>query len=728
MTLKLTESIIIIHMNMRILYLLTFVLLSSAKLFASNPDSTSVMAADTVRALDEVVVSAKNIRIIKNGISVVPTAREKSSALGGEDLLRRMMIPTLREFEGAFTNSLNEPVTFFIDSIPATADQVAALRGRDVKRVEVLENPSDPRFNGARAVVNYLTVKWEYGGYTNISASQTFVRPEGAYNLFSKFTKGRSMFDFNGSGRWYNYPGDDTWSTERLRFPLKDNPDEVEEIIRKSHTETSGMRNRRVSLGTRWTYTINGTSRLILSGGVTGNNSPGQTDNSTVSYDRPGESDLNSVNFKRSRYISPTFSAIYYNYFKNGSYIYTSAGYNGSMNKSHSLYRLFDLGEVVSEQPNDVRENNHSYTASVSYSLPLRNDKDNLLIQLDGGQTFYRSRYSGTANVRNAMNSSRMFLRGIYYRQLSDTWTSEVELSATEEWSAILGDTTIRSFLPIVYLGASGSIGSKIRLSLSGLVVKNSNSASAYNPVRQQTSEIFGTAGNPNLKNSTTYDLRASYTWTASNSFSLSLSTIYYFEHNCVMQVYLPYDGVMYSTDNTGGNFTNLSFSLSAPLKLMNGRFSINPFVYTRHTHLSGAESTGVISQNLWYGFATLNLYWYPSADWSIGVNGSQNYGRQSQGSNGVCYRNRPRLKLGCEATYTPGNWRLKAAISNINDVDWRIQHWLNTKYYDRTDYGIIRREGFALELSATYTFDYGKRVGRGNESISTGSSISNVR
>lgn len=83
-------------MNMRILYLLTFVLLSSAKLFASNPDSTSVMAADTVRALDEVVVSAKNIRIIKNGISVVPTAREKRSALGGEDLLRRMMIPTLR--------------------------------------------------------------------------------------------------------------------------------------------------------------------------------------------------------------------------------------------------------------------------------------------------------------------------------------------------------------------------------------------------------------------------------------------------------------------------------------------------------------------------------------------------------------------------------------------------------------------------------------------------------
>ena len=69
------------------------------------------------------------------------------------------------------------------------------IRAEDVKRVEVYDFPSDPRFGGAKHVVNFVMEKYEFGGYTKINGNQYTIYNQGEYNAFTKFAYKRMVYD-----------------------------------------------------------------------------------------------------------------------------------------------------------------------------------------------------------------------------------------------------------------------------------------------------------------------------------------------------------------------------------------------------------------------------------------------------------------------------------------------------------------------------------------------------
>ena len=81
--------------------------------------------------------------------------------------------------------------------VAATSEDITGLRTTDVRRVEYLEFPIDPRFRGAQRVINIIVQEYVYGGYTKASAYESFLTGlSNEANIYSKFVYKKMTYDF----------------------------------------------------------------------------------------------------------------------------------------------------------------------------------------------------------------------------------------------------------------------------------------------------------------------------------------------------------------------------------------------------------------------------------------------------------------------------------------------------------------------------------------------------
>lgn len=131
----------------------------------------TIVMDEKALSLGAVTVEADNARLYADRSVYLPTARQKNASQTGTDLLGHMAIPQLGLVSGdnVVTNA-GKPVAIFIDYLPASKNDLAAMRTEDVKRVEYYEYPSDPRLQGNPYVINFIMQKYEYGGYVKTFA------------------------------------------------------------------------------------------------------------------------------------------------------------------------------------------------------------------------------------------------------------------------------------------------------------------------------------------------------------------------------------------------------------------------------------------------------------------------------------------------------------------------------------------------------------------------------
>lgn len=154
-------------------------------------------------------VNAERVAIETDKTVFIPTKREKNAAHGGADLILAMGIPLLSvsPLDKVITTIDGEETAVYIDFLPADKEQIAGLRPQDVKKVEVYDYPQDIRFQGARHVVNFILVKYEYGGYTKLDGSQSAPVPAGSVSVNSKFATGKMTYDLSAGcnyGIWHD--------------------------------------------------------------------------------------------------------------------------------------------------------------------------------------------------------------------------------------------------------------------------------------------------------------------------------------------------------------------------------------------------------------------------------------------------------------------------------------------------------------------------------------------
>ena len=146
------------------------------KNLVKNIEIGEVVLQENSVALAEVTVSASNITQKIDRQIILPTESQLKRSFGAYDLLNNMMISRLQVDPLMNTMSVSGggSVQVRINGVKVTSRELAAVRAKDVRRIEYIEDPGK-RYGDENlgAVVNIILKQRETGGRINLQATDS---------------------------------------------------------------------------------------------------------------------------------------------------------------------------------------------------------------------------------------------------------------------------------------------------------------------------------------------------------------------------------------------------------------------------------------------------------------------------------------------------------------------------------------------------------------------------
>lgn len=173
---------------------------------------TMALKADNIM-LEGVTVTGSSFIQKKDHLLVLPNKTQVKHSFSGYDLLYNLMIPGLTvDRKNKTVSSMTGSATLYINGVEADAREVQNLQPKDIERVEYYVLPTNGKFAGDAASVNYITKTYSTGGYVTLDGSQNVGYLKGDYNLGAKLSYGNTNYAF-WSG--YTMSGYDGVTTEK---------------------------------------------------------------------------------------------------------------------------------------------------------------------------------------------------------------------------------------------------------------------------------------------------------------------------------------------------------------------------------------------------------------------------------------------------------------------------------------------------------------------------------
>ncbi|MDE6795133.1 MAG: hypothetical protein K2J63_07485 [Muribaculaceae bacterium] len=188
--------------------------------YAQNSVTDSIDA----KQVNEVVVEGQMQNVKSGVLTYIPGSNQKKSAQDAIDLLSQMGIPQLRV--NPVSNSIltlnGQPVAIYIDMQPASEAQLDALRPEDVKKVEYLTYPTDPRYQHNPYVVNFTLRKYEIGSYAKFTGKRNIMVGSGSGLAYSKMAYKRMTYDLVVSDKYTDRHNQGSDRKQVFRLPEAD--------------------------------------------------------------------------------------------------------------------------------------------------------------------------------------------------------------------------------------------------------------------------------------------------------------------------------------------------------------------------------------------------------------------------------------------------------------------------------------------------------------------------
>ena len=655
------------------------------------------------RELSEVVVKAQMQRTSPTSTTYTPTSKQKNASQNAIDLLRQIAMPQIQinPVSEAVTDNAGGEVAIFINFLEASKEEMEGLRTPDVKKVEYLEFPTDPRFRGAQRVINIIVQEYAYGGYTKLTTNENFlVGFSSRNNIFSKFSYKKMTYDlYVGANNWNNHH---IGNNVKGIYSLKDTDGKDYQLIRTETLDDSHYKQNQYPVTFRATYasekiqirnTVGFTHLDIPVYGQRGNLTyqPGSEQNYTFNRSNPNRN--NSLAYQGSFFflLPKQFS------------IDISPRFNYTHSNDNLSYSTSNSPEIV----RNARENAYNYRVD-AYLQKRIGQKHTAMLGVNGGDNINRLRYSGTNSYYDRFHNA--FAAGMLCYNLQ---AQKVSLYADAgfcwEQSDINGIKNNDKY-PFLHINFRYSPNSKNALTAYFQFASSSPGINQKASDVLQDNEYMFVTGNPMLDNSRHITLNLSYTWMPSNVFGLSAFNNFFEMIDRQIITYKPhFDGsTLLHTYINDGNYIQNEMGLAANYKLFDGKLQL--YVSPKQTFF---KSTGVYNKSYNLFTITAQATYYLNSFYFEAY--YQTPGKQMFSSSPQIYKNRNFHSL--TVGWANSDWNIRVMAANVFNKSWSSAEIVTeSPLYREYKENIGTSSHPRINVALTYTFGYGKKVQRGNE------------
>ncbi len=653
--------------------------------------------------LENVNVVSDIVRMEPDRTVFVPLPRQKNTAMNGIELLEQMGIPQLRVLNGALETLTGKPVSVFIDFLPADKDALAGMNMQDVKKVEYLESPADPRFMGEKYVVNFIMDKYIYGGYVKLIGYECLNMNDQEYFANARFQYKSMTYDLAALGQYNDIYHNATETTEVFRFPQADGT--INTVERFSTNASSRSQSATGRLSFKATYSSSDiTARSILSVGLT--DRPIQ--------DRNGEVTYSTEEYPNSSYFSETSKKDKFFWF-NGSYFFKlPKEYGLTFTPSYIFSQTDQNSSYFQDSFQTIFNGADDHTSNLSGHLNLNRDFGKIgsfTAYFDGKYDYYRTRYSGSS-VNYDRSKDQRYKAGISYAVTAGDFYGEADFGWVLDINSF-NDFKSNTSTPVAELSLSYLLRKTHRFNFGF-------GYSSWAPLSTFKSEsvieenhLLSYTGNPNLTPSPHTSIDFSYNWMPSK--------------NGYIQVYgnlwKVFDRYVYEYQPDGDKMIRYIRQPMGDYHLINCGVSGTLYLFNRSLMLSGSLREYIARNGAPYNYDLSNLWLVLRATyWLKDFYISGYYGSASDYSDGFMvgdiYEDKSNYSL--MAGWANKNWNVRFIARNFARWNW-VSHKqrFTSEYYDRSFISFDKNRHADFNLTVTYTFNYGKKL-RDVENLST--------
>lgn len=664
--------------------------------------------------LSIVSVEADNTILSTDKNVYIPSSGQKNASQDAADLLRRMAIPQLiiNPGDNSVKDVFGNSVPIFINYHEAQPDELKGMKMTDVRKIEYIEYPTDPRFKGVQRVVNIIVQEYEYGGYTKVSESLRTIN--GLFNntdIFSRFTYKKMTYDvYAGSDNQdFHHNGSDISADYRLDD--KGTPVDVTrtETFKDSHTRSNVLP---LTLRASY-YSPRFTARNTLS--FTHYSSPEQFSCGDLSVNIHPEG-----NYSFSRNTPNRNNTVYYvgniwSALGNIASFDVTPTFRHTHRNNTSAYESTLINESII---NYITENSYNWSVQANGRIGVGQNSQ-LSVFLAGGQNINNLTYRGSNNNNDSYSNS-FFAGELRYRYQTRKVAVSSFLGFGFDHNSMNGVNTNDAF-PRFGANAWLSLNKKCQISASISYQTTTPDISMKANDIVQSNEFMYLTANPNLKNWRNLNTNLSYNWYYNNSFSMAAFAGYEQDFNRVATIYRLYNGGMallrdYVND---GSFRHYYFGFSANYKLFNNSLQL----YANLTQ-NAYEITGNYTDS-YYPFRVQlqGVYYWKSFNILASWGNPQRV--LTENSNYIIRgRNFHMFSIG----WGNGLWSVNLVAKNVFNKGWRNETWIKSSpLYSEHQQTYSPSAHASINVSVTYTIGYGKKVQRGNEVRGEGSAPSAI-